>query len=54
MAASIIETLDNPEETRKRVAQGVKDISKVTWAGEATKAAAFLGLTSNLTNSGNN
>lgn len=54
MAASIIEALDNPEETRKRVAQGVKDISKVTWAGEATQAAAFLGLTSNLTNSGNN
>jgi glycosyltransferase involved in cell wall biosynthesis len=54
MAASIIEALDNPEETRKRVAQGVKDISTVTWAGEAVKAAAFLGLTSNLTNSGNN
>jgi hypothetical protein len=54
MAASITEALDNPEETRKRVAQGVKDISTVTWAGEAIKSAAFLGLTSNLTNSGNN
>jgi glycosyltransferase involved in cell wall biosynthesis len=54
MAASVIEALDNEEETRKRVAQGVKDISTVTWAGEAIKAAAFLGLKSNQTNSGNN
>jgi hypothetical protein len=54
MAASIIEALDNEEETRKRVAQGLKDISTVTWAGEAIKAATFLGLTSNQTNSGNN
>jgi hypothetical protein len=30
------------------------DISKVTWAGEAKKAAAFLGLTVNTSASGNN
>jgi glycosyltransferase involved in cell wall biosynthesis len=51
MAASIIEALDNPEETARRVVQGVKDISKVTWAGEAKRAADFLGLTENSRNS---
>jgi glycosyltransferase involved in cell wall biosynthesis len=54
IASSIIEVLDNPEEAKKRVAQGVLDISKVTWAGEAKKAAAFLGLTVNTSASGNN
>jgi glycosyltransferase involved in cell wall biosynthesis len=44
MASTMLEVLDNPMETKKRVAQGLKDISQVTWKGEAAKAAKFLGL----------
>jgi glycosyltransferase involved in cell wall biosynthesis len=44
LAESLIEALDNPLETKRRVAQAVKDISKVTWEGEAQKVSEFLSL----------
>jgi hypothetical protein len=44
LAESLIEALDNPLETKRRVAQAVRDISKVTWEGEAQKVNEFLGL----------
>jgi glycosyltransferase involved in cell wall biosynthesis len=44
MVSTMLEVLDNPMETKIRVAQGLKDISQVTWKGEAAKAAKFLGL----------
>jgi phage tail tape-measure protein len=46
LAESLIEALDNPLETKRRVAQAVKDISKITWESEAQKVSAFLGLDS--------
>jgi glycosyltransferase involved in cell wall biosynthesis len=54
MASTILEVLDNPMETKKRVAQGLKDISRVTWEGEAAKAAKFLGLDIEISGLGNN
>jgi glycosyltransferase involved in cell wall biosynthesis len=54
MASTMLEVLDNPMETKKRVAQGVKDISQVTWEGEAAKAAKFLGLDIKISGLGNN
>jgi glycosyltransferase involved in cell wall biosynthesis len=54
MASTMLEVLDNPMETKKRVAQGLKDISQVTWEGEAAKAAKFLGLDIKISGLGNN
>ena len=54
MASTMLEVLDNPMETKKRVAQGLKDISQVTWEGEAAKAAKFLGLDIEISGLGKN
>jgi glycosyltransferase involved in cell wall biosynthesis len=45
---SISETLsfaiDNPDESRERVERAKREISKLTWEGEAQKAIKFLEL----------